>query len=361
MKLKIILAIFLSLAGFARLASAHVLYKNLLVDNLDPSGAFWGYLYNNYGWVDGTDSAANDVYPLGNTHLVYWTRFSLSAESHVSLRVQARDSLPTGNPGAGGIEIPFRADLAPGFTLYSGLAPSLAHDGATPGCVQGGEVCHGIFDALNSFTLWNSRGQNATIEYLGHAQANSKHPRYAITSFKSLPIGNYSLVIGGGNPKGIPDGTGMPLGVRAFSVSIAIVPTENAPSAPSLSQQKQFSGILPQGQTEQRYRVRCRPLAGLKTGRYWFAISGLTANAPALELTVQKKGQSKSVTDLHNSDFAFSNWSSVGQGDGVYEWVVARVPSSQINALDEQAFKVNHACGTDDGLLTITGAPVAVQ
>jgi|GEM_PF-3140613 len=330
---------------------AHVIYKDLLADNLDNAGQFYGYLYNNYGWIDGADTAPNDIYPLGNTHNVYWARFYLPAESHVSLRVESVKALPSNPNGS------YRMDLAPAFTLYSGLAPFLGHDGANPECIVDGAVCHGVLKVLDSFTLWNSKGQNARLEYLGHAASNADQPRFATGIFNSLPAGHYTLLVGGGNPKGIPDGVGMPYGVRPFSVSTAIVPKENGPTAPSLVKQRLFSGGLPANQAQKRYSVRCGSYTGSKTQRYWFAVSSHNPGAPKLRLTVKKNGETRAVVDPNSGDLAFSSWSSVGKGNGTYELAVSREPDSGGAIQPMHSFIIRHACGANDGQLTYTALP----
>ena len=334
---------------------AHVIYKDLLADNLDNAGIFYGYVFNNHGWIDGTDTAPNDTYPLGNTHNVYWARFYLPSESHVSLRVESIKTLPS-NP-----DRDYRMDLAPAFTLYSGLAPFLGHDGANPECIVDGVVCHGVLKVLESFTLWNSKGQNAKLEYIGHSTSQAEHPRLAAGIIKHLPAGFYTVLVGGGNPKGIPDGKGVPSGVRPFSVSMAVVPRENGPTAPSLVKQRLFPGSLHAQQAQKRYSVRCGSYEGSKTQRYWFAVSSLVPGAPKLRLTVRKTGETRAVVDPNSGDLAFSNWSSVGKGNGIYDLTVTREPNSGGATSPVHSFIIRHGCGTNEGQLTFTGAPVELE
>ena len=342
--------------------SAHVIYKNLLTQNLDSSGRFYGYLFNNYGWIDGADTAPNDRFTLGNTHNVYWGRFTLPTASHVSIRVSSVNRLPYSIPGLNGTNsIPFRADLAPAFTLYSGLAPALGHDDANPECSSQGSFCHGVLDVLDTFELWNSWGSNATLQYLGHAVSKEAHPRFAARVFRNLPAGNYTVVVGGGKPEGIPDGSNMLVGIRAFSVLMAVVPREAAPSGPSLGREQGFSGTLAMGSETKRYRVDCKPSPTRLTDRYWFSISSLSVNAPSLKLTVERNRLARTVTDPHSGDLAFSNWASVRGRDGAFYLTVSRDGSSGATTETGQTFRIRHACGTNRGNLTVTSSPRALD
>lgn len=199
-------------------ASAHVVYKNLLTDNQNSLGQFQGTLNNNYGWIDAADTAPNDDLPLGDTHRVFWARFSIAQASNVSIAVNATTSLQ-------GSAASYLGDLTPAFSLFSGLSPSLGHDGADPNCgAFYGDGCHGSLNVLNDFTMWNSQGQSGDLTFVGYAQtANGVS---ASNSFQNLAAGNYTLIIGGANASVLPNGTGMTAGTRAFTVttSIAAVP-----------------------------------------------------------------------------------------------------------------------------------------
>ena len=211
--------------AFALLQSnawAHVQYKNLLADNQNSLGQFQGTITNNYGWIDAADTAANDNLPLGDTHRVFWARFFIGQASNVAITVSAVSNLE-GNSAT------YLSDLTPAFSLFAGLSPSLGHDGAHPACgANYGSTCHGVLDVLHDFTMYNSQGNSGDLTYIGHAVTSNGVS--ASTSFNNLAPGNYTVIIGGANANVLPNGTGMPLGTRAFTVntSISAVPLPGA-------------------------------------------------------------------------------------------------------------------------------------
>ncbi|MCP9439286.1 MAG: hypothetical protein NHB36_05310 [Nitrospira sp.] len=202
---------------------AHVVYRDLLRDNLNSHGQFQGTVTNNYGWIDGADIAPNDTLPLGDTHRVYWARFSIANPSHVSILVRAQTALE----GSSAI---YLGDLTPAFSLFSGLSPSLGHDGAHPDCGAAyGNGCHGVLDVLHDFTMWNSQGQSGELRFIGYALTSDGVS--AGETFLNLSPGNYTVIIGGANASVLPNGTSMPVGTRAFTVTMSIITPVPIPAA----------------------------------------------------------------------------------------------------------------------------------
>lgn len=195
---------------------AHVVYRNLLTDNLNSRGQSQGTLTNNYGWIDGADIAPNDTLPLGDTHRVYWGRFFIDQISDVYIRVNAETVLE-------GSSATYLGDLTPAFSLFSGLSPSLGHDGAHPSCGGAyGNGCHGVLDVLHDFTMWNNQGQSGELRFVGYAL--TANGQWAEETFHDLTPGNYTVIIGGANASVLPNGTGMSPGTRAFTVTMSITP-----------------------------------------------------------------------------------------------------------------------------------------
>lgn len=109
-------------AALSSHASAHVSYngRDFLLDGIQ-SGTGTYTLNNlsvasNFGWSDGLDA------DWGDSHLVKFTKFTLTQETQVDITVKRANDVPTSTGTA-------LNDFIPGFTLYSGLAVPGAHDG----------------------------------------------------------------------------------------------------------------------------------------------------------------------------------------------------------------------------------------
>ncbi|WP_445371508.1 VPLPA-CTERM sorting domain-containing protein [Methylomonas sp. HW2-6] len=182
-------------------ASAHVNYYDLFnnvttqVTSTATSTTYSGgdVLKGNFGWGDATDV------DWGDSHMGSWIRFSVSQPAGVWVSINvASDGInqyvnnDPNNPSRLG-------DLKPGFSLYRGLVPDEAHDGATagfqPGDPQFGK--EGAWRALADTTMGNDNGDVATIEYLAHAgSVNGSAASVSLLNFFLTP-GDYTLAIGG--------------------------------------------------------------------------------------------------------------------------------------------------------------------
>lgn len=214
---------------FASQALAHVSYRSL-----DVSNPFQRSVTSNVGWADAAE--AN----WGDSHHGAWFSFSLAQDSLVSLQVTglAQGTYPTlradgqalTNSGAPSNPYTTVANLSDvGFSLYKGLFPASAYEGANSGGVpyinfsaQGKE---GGWNALGDTTLYNNSGAFATLDFITAVNTSSGNTETLINFF--LTAGNYSIGAGGAiNPAlGDHDGT---YGIQAQLLNVQPVPVPAA-------------------------------------------------------------------------------------------------------------------------------------
>lgn len=182
-------------------ASAHVNYYDLFnnaatqVISTATSTTYSGgdIVKSSFGWADATDA------DWGDSHMGSWVNFNISqaAGAWVSINVAADgiNQYINGDPNN-----PSRlGNLNPGFSLYRGLVPHDAHDGATAG-LQPSDPQYGkegAWQALANTTMGNDDGDINTLEYLTHVgTVNGSASSVQLDGFFLTP-GNYSLAIGG--------------------------------------------------------------------------------------------------------------------------------------------------------------------
>jgi len=138
---------------------AHISYtgRDLGTYNAPGSATINQNVSSNYGWADASDA------DWGDSHRGRYFRFTLNAPFTVTITA-------TGNAAASGTTF---AALAPGFTLYSGLAPAAAHDYSDVSeahrLATASGPTEGSWRVLNDFTIGNDSGVLATMTYIGHA------------------------------------------------------------------------------------------------------------------------------------------------------------------------------------------------
>ncbi len=237
----------LVLFATASAASAHVSYVGR---DIIANGTFDGAskytlagqrVTSNYGWADAADA------DWGDSHRGRFLRFTLTEAANVTVDVAAQS-------GVGSL----LDDLVPGFSLYSGLAPNLAHEGAdAPGYVanhpgflptspyfvaNGSHVGdkEGAWRSLDSFWLGNDAGESAQLMYVGHAFDGSGtdisgdrvtdlvgdgNADGRVTAQFLLGPGTYSLVVGGASYiSQYTESAATWNANRAFTASITLAP-----------------------------------------------------------------------------------------------------------------------------------------
>lgn len=144
----------------------------------------------NFGWADAADA------DWGDSHKVRWFQFTLTNAAEVTFTASA-------NPGATPTPM---GGLIPGFSLYSGVAPSAAHDGTDLTLAYRNSLgfpTEGALNTLGDFQI----GNTSTIKqltFIGHALDGVGYlgdgAADGVTSRTfSLAAGTYSLIVGGGD------------------------------------------------------------------------------------------------------------------------------------------------------------------
>jgi hypothetical protein len=157
----------------------------------------------NYGWIDGTDS------DYGDAHKTLAYRFTLLEPTNVMLSFESQVFTPA-NPGA----TPVLGGLAPGFSLYRGLAhvaPMRAdYDSSDISKANRPEGTEGAFRALNDWKIGNEpdpvNGLPASLsffKYVGSAYDGTGSGSDGLAdgkvshTFTNLAAGDYSVFLGG--------------------------------------------------------------------------------------------------------------------------------------------------------------------
>ena len=193
-------------------ASAHVVYGSSLFSDasvIDPSTGVAGVgstfsnqdrtVSSNAGWVAGLNATTG-----ANSHDNRFLYFNLA-------QAQTIDFTITGtNTNGNGV-------LNPGFSIFSGLAPNLSHDGSYYAgqstfaswssfasnnaniIANGGALTDrwGAYHTNANFTMANDSAQVSTLVYSGLSRNNSTGN--VITGHYQLGPGVYSLIVGGAN------------------------------------------------------------------------------------------------------------------------------------------------------------------
>ena len=231
MKKSLKLALFLS--GIAPLpAMAHVDYTGQDFGTFTGLGTASNTLANrtvdgHYGWADAADA------DWGDSHKGRFLKFTLDHAANVTVSVQSNTLTPNAQGGV----------FLPGFSLYEGLAPYLAHDYSdaafawrdtqTPPAAT-----EGYWNALGSFQAANDAGETGFLTFKGYAVdgtfANFGNATTMpgvtgdgaadglVSKTFDLGAGTYSLVVGGATY----DGAGTNAGNRAygFGATLAVAP-----------------------------------------------------------------------------------------------------------------------------------------
>lgn len=200
-------------------AYAHVGYRNL--DNLNPFVASVGY---DDGWYQGTQPT------LADSHTVRWYSFTLEQDSFVNISVENAGIGTYTTYNSSGVDtgntFPVLADLDVGFSLYKGLVPASAYEGAN---IDGEPVWpvadgnNGLFNAVGDTTMGNNSGVVNTIEFITAVNDYGLGATESLSDFFLL-AGVYSLVVGGAAADGVGAGA---YGVIA-SLSVQPVPVPAA-------------------------------------------------------------------------------------------------------------------------------------
>jgi MYXO-CTERM domain-containing protein len=215
------LATLIALSAWTASAQAHVSYSGRDLGTFSGAVAATHTIANqtvsgNYGWADGADA------DWGDSHKLRWFKFTLGQSATVTLTASA-------NPGATPASV---GGLIPGFSLYSGLAPSAAYDTSAVSAAYRatlGFATEGAFNALGDFRIGNDSGVIQTlgfigasldgVGYLGDGSANGTTSR----TFQ-LAAGTYSLLVGGGDYLAqLPGNPGLLQGY-GVSTSISVTP-----------------------------------------------------------------------------------------------------------------------------------------
>ena len=211
----------------ASAASAHVSYTNRNLGTFTGTTIATNTISNqtiagNWGWADAADA------DWGDSHKVRWFRFTLNNAADVTLTASANAAATSASIGG----------LIPGFSLYSGLAPSAAYDTATVTQAYRatlGFSTEGALNTLGDFQIGNDSGAINTLSFIGHSLdgggflGDGQLDGTTSRTF-SLVAGTYSLVVGGGDYFAqLPSNPNFasPYGM---SVSIAVTPVPE-PSA----------------------------------------------------------------------------------------------------------------------------------
>lgn len=194
-------------AAFAALpVSAHVSYTNRNFGTFSGLSAQSVTIANqtiagNFGWADAADA------DWGDSHKVRWYRFTLTNEADVTISAGEKANATATSVGG----------LLPGFSLYSGLAPSAAHDTSAVSLAYRaglGFPTEGSLNARGTFQIGNDGGAINPLTFIGYAVDGDKFNFSAgfeagivgdgvkdgfVTKTFHLNAGTYSLVIGGAN------------------------------------------------------------------------------------------------------------------------------------------------------------------
>lgn len=195
------------LAGITSLpAMAHVGYTGRNFGTFDGSHATSTIanqaVTGNYGWIDGTDS------DYGDAHKTLAYRFTLTQPTNVMLSFESRVFTPPagGNPVFG--------ELAPGFSLYQGLAHlapmKVDYDSSEISKANRPDYAEGSFRALNDWKIGNDPDSVNDIppslgffKYVGSAYDGTGFGSDGVAdgkishTFMNLVAGDYSVFLGG--------------------------------------------------------------------------------------------------------------------------------------------------------------------
>jgi len=167
-----------------------------------------------YGWAKAANSDSGDSHDGG------W--FKLTVSGAVGAFVITATGGTTNSTTSAGV-YPFDNSgprFLPAFTVYSGLAVAEAHEG--------------VLDALGNSTIANDEGASGELFYVGHA-ADGTSANYGsnpdiegdgvsdgiVKKTFTLPTGNYSIFVGGGNHGGSDIGNyGVNLAIRAAALPV---------------------------------------------------------------------------------------------------------------------------------------------
>lgn len=206
---------------FGSQAFAHVSYRNLDVYN-----PYTMSVTSDHGWANGADGTWSD------SHDIRWFSFSLATAQTVKISVaNAGAGTFTNYNGSNVASGTFTSigDIDPAFSLYSGLLPAAAYEGAswdhdndanTPKVPVYSVAANapagstGLFNALGNVTMGNNSNVIGTVNYLG--SANNFGGTLAETLTIALAAGNYAIGVGGGNALGTNTGT--------FAVTASVQP-----------------------------------------------------------------------------------------------------------------------------------------
>ncbi len=247
-----------ALAFLPGAALAHVSYSgrdylaNGSFDGLSTYTITGQRVTGNYGWADAADA------DWGDSHRGRFLRFTLPEASNVTIKAWAQSGVAF---TSGGQNLVALGDLAPGFSVYEGLAPPAAHEGGdhptylanhagflpgTPyfspsrqGTLEGSWNAVGVWWISNTLaekpagqpdSWWTS----AKLVYVGHALdgngidvtgdsvvdfAGDGSADGNVSKTFTLGPGTYSVVIGGLDYAGQAD-----IGQRGFSTSLTLAP-----------------------------------------------------------------------------------------------------------------------------------------
>ena len=157
------------------------------------------FVSSNAGWVGGLD-------PVGgmDSHRNRFMYFNLGSEAIIDFTITGTN-LPNGTAN-GGVSA---GVLNPGYSLFSGVAPHLSHDGSpyagqpafstwSPfnGAAAGNTgVRFGSYNSNAAFTMANDQGTVSTVNFLNSDSSATN----VVTGQYTLGPGVYSLVVGGAN------------------------------------------------------------------------------------------------------------------------------------------------------------------
>lgn len=230
------LSLSLLLTSMASLpAMAHVDYTNTNLGTFTGLSAATGSVSNtsvggNYGWADAAD--AN----WGDSHKGRFLKFTLENPADVTLSVASTTMVPNSSGGV----------LLPGFSIYEGLAPYLAHDFTDLAFIwrdmQAGPAAdEGYWNALGSFQTANEAGETGFLTFQGYAVDGTFDNNFGdattqpgvmgdgmadgmVSKSFSLDAGTYSVIVGGATY----DAAGTAAGNRSYhfnaDIAVATIP-----------------------------------------------------------------------------------------------------------------------------------------
>jgi len=187
-------------------ALAHITYRPVTLPQLQTVNADGSSTYNYIDANKGLFAWATAAQPeWGDSHATHWYKLDITNPEGAYIDLSVTASLIEENSTV-------LDDLKPAFTLYQGLLPAAAHDGATP---QAGKL--GMWNALGDMTMGNGPGPVydydpitgepilisndpgtvATIHYLTHAGFVGSTASSASIENYFLQAGTYSLALGG--------------------------------------------------------------------------------------------------------------------------------------------------------------------